>query len=51
MVIELVNHGDYNIIRVNWIDGSLGLYGDATANIRVVGAEVAFLIEQIKVSE
>ena len=49
MAIEWLNNDDFNVIRVNWIGGSLGLYGDATANIRIVGAEIAFLVEQIRV--
>ena len=50
MAIEWLNHGDYNVIRVNWIGGSLDVqYGEATADIRIVGAEIAFLVEQIRV--
>ena len=51
MTIEWLNHGDYNVIRVNWVKGSLTVfYGDATADIRIVGAEIAFLVEQIRVN-
>ncbi|KAK4291761.1 hypothetical protein Pmani_035433 [Petrolisthes manimaculis] len=35
--------GDYNVIRVDWGDGSLPMYAQAAANIRVVGLEIAYL--------
>ena len=47
---ELLQHGDYNVILVDWGSGSLALYGQATANTRVVGAMVAQLIKFLQVS-
>jgi len=41
---ELLKHGDYNVVLVDWGSGSLALYGQATANTRVVGAMIAQLI-------
>nr|XP_053651943.1 pancreatic triacylglycerol lipase-like [Cherax quadricarinatus] len=37
-------YGDYNVIRVDWGDGSLPMYFQATANTRVVGLEIAYLV-------
>ena len=42
--------GDYNVIRVDWRKGALDLYGIATANTRIVGAEISLLIDQLKVN-
>ncbi len=51
MTIEWLNNGDFNVFRVNWIKGSLAIqYGESTADIRIVGAEIAFLVEQIRVN-
>ncbi|MCI3325438.1 hypothetical protein MQA28_25810, partial [Escherichia coli] len=41
---EFLRQGDYNVILVDWGEGSLALYGQATANTRVVGAMIAQLI-------
>lgn len=46
---NLLNQGDYNVITVNWGGGSLPLggldiYSQATANTRVVGMEIAYLV-------
>lgn len=40
----LLNYGDYNVIRVDWGDGSLPMYSNACANIRVVGLEIALMV-------
>ncbi|XP_022092226.1 pancreatic lipase-related protein 2-like [Acanthaster planci] len=48
MAMALLNYGDYNVIRVNWNEGSLALYSKSTANTRVVGAELSLLIDRIK---
>jgi len=45
---EFLLQGDYNVILVDWGSGSLNLYGQATANTRVVGAMVAQLIQFIQ---
>lgn len=50
MVTALLNNGNHNVIRVDWHPGATALYGKATANTRIVGAEVALLINNIKVS-
>ncbi|XP_066985442.1 pancreatic triacylglycerol lipase-like [Macrobrachium rosenbergii] len=44
MVRAMLRYGDFNVIRVNWGDGSLPLYGQAAANTRVVGLEIAHLV-------
>ncbi|XP_071505645.1 pancreatic triacylglycerol lipase-like [Diadema antillarum] len=43
-----LNSGDYNVIRVDWRKGAVDLYGKSTANTRIVGAEIALLIDRIK---
>ncbi|XP_076440985.1 pancreatic triacylglycerol lipase-like [Babylonia areolata] len=42
---EFLKHDDYNVVLVDWGSGSLALYGQATANTRVVGAMIAQLIQ------
>lgn len=49
MRLELLKHSDYNVIVVDWAGGSLPLYTQATANTRLVGLEVANLINYLKV--
>nr|KAG5709787.1 hypothetical protein BaRGS_032611 [Batillaria attramentaria] len=44
----LLAQGDYNVILVEWKDGAAQLYGQATANTRIVGAQIAQLIEYLK---
>ena len=44
-----MDQGDYNVITVNWGGGSLPLtgldiYTQATANTRVVGLEIAYMV-------
>ncbi|XP_071953367.1 pancreatic triacylglycerol lipase-like [Antedon mediterranea] len=48
MATEFLNAGDYNVIRVDWGKGSTATYGQATANTRIVGAEISFLIDKLK---
>ncbi|XP_020283949.1 pancreatic triacylglycerol lipase-like isoform X2 [Pseudomyrmex gracilis] len=45
---ELLAHGDYNVIVVDWAGGSLPLYTQATANTRLVGLEIAHLIKHLQ---
>ncbi|KAG7212404.1 hypothetical protein KM043_012722 [Ampulex compressa] len=45
---ELLRHGDYNVIIVDWAGGSLPLYTQATANTRLVGLEIANLINYLQ---
>ncbi|XP_059168286.1 inactive pancreatic lipase-related protein 1-like [Physella acuta] len=44
---ELLKQGDYNVILVDWSGGKKPPYTQATANTRVVGAQIAQLINQI----
>lgn len=50
MMTEFLNYGDYNVIRVNWFPGVVSTYGEATANSRIVGAEISLLIDRFKVT-
>ncbi|XP_033223397.1 pancreatic triacylglycerol lipase-like isoform X2 [Belonocnema kinseyi] len=47
---ELLKHGDYNVIIVDWAGGSLPLYTQATANTRLVGLEIANLIKHLQMN-
>ena len=47
---ELLKNGDYNVILVDWGGGSGIPYTQATANTRIVGAEIAKLIQGFVVS-
>ena len=49
MTSEFLKQGDYNVVIVDWGSGSLALYGQATANTRVVGAMIAQLITFLQV--
>ncbi|KAK8737709.1 hypothetical protein OTU49_004204, partial [Cherax quadricarinatus] len=44
----LLHAADYNVILVDWTDGSLGLYEQSVANARVVGLEVAYLVNWLR---
>nr|UZS00786.1 triacylglycerol lipase [Neocaridina denticulata sinensis] len=44
LVRAFLVHGDYNVIRVDWGGGSLPMYYSAAANTRVVGLEIAYLV-------
>ena len=46
---ELLKNGDYNVIVIDWSSGSNFPYTQATANTRVVGAEIAKLIKTLQV--
>lgn len=48
MKTELLKLGDFNVILVDWGDGSGLPYTQATANTRVVGAEIAKLIKTLQ---
>ena len=48
---ELIKHADWNIVVVDWAGGSLPLYTQATANTRLVGLELAYLINYLKVMQ
>lgn len=45
---ELLKNDNYNVIIVDWSGGNQLPYTQAVANTRVVGAEIAFLIGQMK---
>nr|KAG5714037.1 hypothetical protein BaRGS_020365 [Batillaria attramentaria] len=45
MVRELLKHGDMNVIVVDWTGGAVLPYGQAAANARVVGAQIAQLLQ------
>lgn len=49
MISNLLVHGDYNVVVVHWGDGAFPSYMQAVANIRVVGREIAHLINVFKV--
>ena len=54
IVINLLKHGDYNVILSHWGPGagtSLLFYAQAYSNTRVVGLEIAFLVNSILVSD
>ncbi|XP_023229612.1 pancreatic lipase-related protein 2-like isoform X1 [Centruroides sculpturatus] len=45
---EILKNSNYNVIIVDWSGGNQLPYTQATANTRVVGAEIAFLIGKMK---
>ncbi|XP_054709514.1 pancreatic lipase-related protein 2-like [Uloborus diversus] len=45
---NLLLHGNYNVIIVDWSKGNGLPYTQATANTRVVGAEIALLIQTLQ---
>lgn len=45
---ELIARGNLNVIVVDWAGGSLPLYTQATANTRLVGLEIAYLITKLR---
>ena len=49
MTNEFLKQGDYNVFIVDWGSGSMALYGQATANTRVVGAMIAQMITFLQV--
>ncbi|CAL4151314.1 unnamed protein product, partial [Meganyctiphanes norvegica] len=44
MAQELLDYGDFNVFRVNWKGGAYFFYKLATANTRVVGLEIGYLV-------
>ncbi|KAB7504504.1 Pancreatic triacylglycerol lipase [Armadillidium nasatum] len=44
---NLLKHGDYNVIRIDWGDGSKPMYDQATANTRVVGLEIKHFVNTL----
>lgn len=46
---NLLLAGDYNVIIVDWSKGNGLPYTQATANTRVVGAEIALVIKTLQV--
>lgn len=50
MTNELLIEGDYNVITIDWRPGVIrNEYDEAVGNVRVVGAEVALLLNMIQV--
>ncbi|GBL97365.1 Pancreatic triacylglycerol lipase [Araneus ventricosus] len=45
---NLLLHNNYNVIIVDWSGGNGAPYTQATANTRVVGAEIALLIQKLQ---
>ncbi|KAH9380120.1 hypothetical protein HPB48_000729 [Haemaphysalis longicornis] len=45
---EFLKHGDYNVVVVDWSHGNGPPYTKATANTRVVGAELALLVTTLQ---
>ena len=50
MSLALLELGDFNVIAVDWGGGSASLYSQAAANTRLVGLEIAHLIDKLVVS-
>lgn len=49
MATNLLIHGDYNVIVVDWGGGASLPLTQATANIRLVALEIAFLVRTLVV--
>ena len=47
---KLLSYHDLNVISVDWGGGSASMYSTSAANTRVVGLEVAHLINFLKVN-
>ena len=47
MCNALLDHDDMNVLSVDWGGGSLPLYSQAAANTRLVGLEVARLVNKL----
>ncbi|KFM58263.1 Pancreatic lipase-related protein 2, partial [Stegodyphus mimosarum] len=45
---DILLHGDYNVIIVDWSKGNGMPYTQAAANTRVVGAEIALMIQTLQ---
>ncbi|XP_033111057.1 pancreatic triacylglycerol lipase-like [Anneissia japonica] len=48
MMTEFLNNGNFNVIRVGWGPGARELYGQSSANTRIVGAEISYLLDKFK---
>lgn len=46
---EFLKYADMNVVVVDWAGGSLPLYTQATANTRLVGLEICYFINYLKV--
>jgi pancreatic triacylglycerol lipase len=49
MISNLLSVGDFNIINVRWGPGAAEPYPQAAVNARVVGLEIAYLINTLTV--
>lgn len=47
MASAFLAYGDYNVLRVDWGDGSRPMYYQATANTRVVGLEIGHFVNTL----
>jgi pancreatic triacylglycerol lipase len=47
LVARLLENGDFNVIVVHWGAGAYTTYGQAVANTRLVGLEIAFLVNTL----
>lgn len=47
LVARLLGNGDFNVIVVHWGAGAYTTYGQAVANTRLVGLEIAFLVNTV----
>ena len=45
---EFLKRGDFNVITVYWPGGATAGYFQAAGNTRLVGAQVAYLIEKLR---
>ena len=46
---ELLKYDDYNVIIVDWGNGAIPPYTQATANTRLVGAMIATFLQLLQV--
>ncbi|CAL1538424.1 unnamed protein product [Lymnaea stagnalis] len=44
---KLLEYGDFNVVIVDWSKGNSPPYTQATANTRVVGAQIALLVKEL----
>lgn len=49
MMKEFLNQNDTNVVIVDWSRGSQSPYIQAVANARIVGAEIARMVNALKV--
>ena len=48
---EFLKYADLNVFVVDWGSGARPPYVQATANTRLVGAEIAYMLKFLKVSQ